>query len=308
VESGLDGLAAPFLAGGAWPAFLAKYPEANLMHKKMLWVSDALASRLAEASLDAVGQERARDLLYRAQSNCVYWHGVFGGLYLGHLRHAVFRDLLEAESLVAPVAEATVERLDFDRDGFEEAWIRTPEVNLLVAPEQGGGVALLELRAARMNLTNVLTRRPEAYHEEIRAAARAAAGAPAARASEAPSRSQVGAAAGEAREKAATIHAALAVSPELARSLVYDPHPRLSALEHFLSPEADLAGFRGTAEADTGAPLARHRLRRAETGSAGVRLLLEREGTPAVEKELLLEPGREALSASWRVRGAAPEA
>jgi hypothetical protein len=39
-----------------------------------------------------------------------------------------------------------------------------------------------------------------------------------------------------------------------------------------------------------------------------VRLLLERAGTPAVEKELLLEPGREALSASWRVRGAAPEA
>ncbi len=314
VESGLDGLAAPFLAGGAWPAFLAKYPEANLMHKKMLWVSEALASRLAGAGLDAAALERSRDLLYRAQSNCVYWHGVFGGLYLGHLRHAVFRDLLEAESLVAPVAEATVERLDFDRDGFEEAWIRTPEVNVLVAPEQGGGVALLELRAARMNLTNVLTRRPEAYHEEIRAAARAAeagpaepslGGAAAARGAEDPTHSPLGAGTGAAGERAATIHAPLPVSPELARALVYDPHPRLSALEHLLSPEADLAGFRGTAEANAGAPLARHRLRRVETGGGGVRLLLEREGTPAVEKELVLEPGREALSALWRVRGAA---
>jgi alpha-amylase len=340
-EADLDEQASPFLAGGSWPGFLAKYPEANLMHKKMLWVSDALEARartggavtppgrVGDTGSDAAppaeneALERARGLLYRAQSNCGYWHGVFGGLYLGHLRHAVFRDLLEAESLIAPVAAPGVEHLDFDRDGLEEVWVRTRAANLLVAPDRGGGIPLLELRDARMNLTNVLTRRPEAYHEEIRAAARAAAvperpvrGAHArahAATGEAPARGgpvDEGAARAEvaegrvrpAVEEPETIHGQLSISPELARALVYDPHPRLSALEHLLPAGATLAAFRGSGEARAPAPLERFRLREAAARGAGTRLLLEREGSPAVAKELVLEG--DSLRVSWRVRDA----
>ena len=39
----------------------------------------------------------ARRELYRAQCNCCYWHGLFGGLYLNYLRDAVYRHLIEAE-------------------------------------------------------------------------------------------------------------------------------------------------------------------------------------------------------------------
>ncbi len=321
-QAGLDEETGPFLAGGAWPAFLAKYPEANLMHKKMLWVSDALE---AGGDADRETLERARGLLYRGQSNCGYWHGVFGGLYLGHLRHAAFRDLLEAESLVAPVVVPSVERVDFDRDGLEELWVRTPAVNLLVAPDRGGGIPLLELREARMNLTNVLSRRPEAYHEEIRAAARAAAAVSGCgdadstidtATTEGSSRGAAAGAAGAAASRCAggatpaarepeTIHAQLAIPPDLARVLVYDPHPRLSALEHLLPAEAALATFRGSAEAPPPSPLARYRARAALAQDGAVRVLLEREQRPAVEKELVLEG--DTLRVAWRVREAASE-
>ena len=39
---------AGFVRGGHWRGFLAKYDESNLMHKKMLWVSDALAQAEAD--------------------------------------------------------------------------------------------------------------------------------------------------------------------------------------------------------------------------------------------------------------------
>ena len=292
--AGLGELAGPFLAGGAWPGFLAKYPEANLMHKKMLWVSDALAARSASAAGpggERHGEEleRARSLLYRAQSNCAYWHGVFGGLYLGHLRHATYADLLEAESLVAPVTAPTLERLDFDRDGVEELWIRTPAMNLLLAPASGGGVPLLELREPRMNLANVLTRRPEAYHEEVRRAGRAGGKGDGGEGSTAP----------------ATIHDRQEVSPDLARELVYDRYPRISALEHILPGRAALRSFRGSRRPGREAPLSRYVVRETEVGSRDVRVLLEREGEePAIEKELVLRD--DALEVSWALSGRRP--
>ena len=43
--------------------------------------------------------EKAERALYRGECNCPYWHGVFGGLYLNHLRFGVYRELIEAEKL-----------------------------------------------------------------------------------------------------------------------------------------------------------------------------------------------------------------
>ena len=69
-----------------------KYPEANRMHKKMLALS-----RLCRARGNAEAPRRA---LGRAQCNDAYWHGVFGGLYLRHIRDTVWRNLAEAEGLL----------------------------------------------------------------------------------------------------------------------------------------------------------------------------------------------------------------
>jgi 4-alpha-glucanotransferase len=98
----LDGARA-FFRGGIWQSFLAKYPEANYLHKKMVWVSDKLAraeEKLGPSATVTGGHalDHARRELYRAQCNCAYWHGLFGGLYLSYLRDAIYRHLIEAEA------------------------------------------------------------------------------------------------------------------------------------------------------------------------------------------------------------------
>ena len=60
-----------------WRNFQARYREINDLHKQMLRVSAAVDAMAAGALRD-----RARDHLYRAQSNDCYWHGLFGGIYI----------------------------------------------------------------------------------------------------------------------------------------------------------------------------------------------------------------------------------
>src|SRR5262249_54520419 len=87
-----------FVRGGTWQSFMSKYPEANFMHKKMLEVSDELEEARNKATDgDRPELERGERELYRAQCNCSYWHGLFGGLYLNYLRDAVYHHLIEAE-------------------------------------------------------------------------------------------------------------------------------------------------------------------------------------------------------------------
>jgi hypothetical protein len=59
------------------------------MHKRML----ELSARLA-ALPDANSAPAMQALLHRAQANDAYWHGLFGGLYLPHLRRAIWNNLL----------------------------------------------------------------------------------------------------------------------------------------------------------------------------------------------------------------------
>lgn len=138
-------------SGGFWRNFLARYREANAMHKKMLRVSRS---------------GRPSRHLLQAQANDAYWHGVFGGVYLPHLRRAVWQNLRAAEGagrrLVARVSEE-----DYDLDGHREVLFEGPEQNVYVAPAAGG--AIVEWDAGRLNLVDVVQRRPEAYHEELRA-------------------------------------------------------------------------------------------------------------------------------------------
>src|SRR4029077_5375867 len=83
------------LRGGHWRNFQARYPEANRLHKRVLDASHRLWERPAE---DDERWREARMRLWRAQCNCPYWHGVFGGLSLPHLRAALYRELIAVES------------------------------------------------------------------------------------------------------------------------------------------------------------------------------------------------------------------
>jgi alpha-amylase len=171
---------AGLLRGGFWRAFLVKYPEVADTYWKMLRVSRAIHAALARRPDDrhlAQGQVA----LWRGQANDAYWHGVFGGCYLPHLRRAVKTSLLEAErSLVEAGAApaAAWAREDANGDGHAEVIVRTSALAVTLAPAAGGMLTELGYFPAGLDVADVLARRFEAYHDQVRA--RAAAGAPAA--------------------------------------------------------------------------------------------------------------------------------
>src|SRR5690606_18608600 len=154
-----------FVRGTFWRNFLVKYPESNRLHKQALRLSRALDA----AGLPADALRRARDHVWQAQCNCAYWHGVFGGLYLPHLRFALYRHLVAAQTILDRHAPARRNpawvRDDWNFDGAPEHLLNTPE--LLLAFTAGGAVEQMWLKRAGFNLCDTLTRRREAYHAGI---------------------------------------------------------------------------------------------------------------------------------------------
>src|SRR5215831_18596717 len=166
--------------GGFWRSFLVKYPEVGDTYWKMLRLSRAIRGALAERPDDA-RLLRAQIALWRGQANDAYWHGVFGGCYLPHLRRAVKSSLLEAERLLVDAGDAPETgwtREDGDGDGRVEVYVRTRELAVTLEPEAGGMVTELGYFPSGLDVSDVLARRPEAYHDKVRA--RAAAPVPAA--------------------------------------------------------------------------------------------------------------------------------
>lgn len=147
----------PLIRGSHWRNFLVKYSEANRMHKKMVALSELCRRR---------GDPRpARRAVGKAQCNDAYWHGVFGGLYLRHLREAVWGHLAEAEGILREGEALAWEEVDLDLDGTSEIWVHSHAFSALVSQARGGGVEELTLFARKVNLANTLTRRREPYHQ-----------------------------------------------------------------------------------------------------------------------------------------------
>lgn len=154
-----------YMRGGSWRSYFSKYAESNAMHKRMLYIGnliDSGAKTRRAAALDA---------LWRAQCNCAYWHGVFGGLYLNHLRTEVYRNLLEAETLVEQGKRGKhwveLDVLDLLCDGGECAVVRGKDLTICVDAARGGSIIELSYKPKRFNVLNTMTRRPEAYHRKL---------------------------------------------------------------------------------------------------------------------------------------------
>ena len=156
-ETRVAGADGALLRGAHWRNFLVKYSESNRMHKKMMALS-AMVRR--QGDLPA-----ARRAIGRAQCNDAYWHGVFGGLYLPHLRDAIWRNLAEAEAALRQGEGLSYDVLDFDGDGDDEVWIHSPVFSALVSPARGGAVEEYTMFRDGINYANALTRRREAYHD-----------------------------------------------------------------------------------------------------------------------------------------------
>ncbi|MEB3299473.1 MAG: alpha-amylase/4-alpha-glucanotransferase domain-containing protein [Candidatus Sericytochromatia bacterium] len=172
---------APFLGGGFIRRFLARYPEANMLHKRMLDISRRLeAERRRPERADDPRLAVAREALWRGQANEPLWHGVFGGLYLSNLRDAGWRALIEADRLVDDLRHGDTsfieaDAMDLDRDGRDEAIIRTRDLTAVVS-WQGGALIELDFKPWARNVLDTLTRHPEAYHAPlVQASARDAA-------------------------------------------------------------------------------------------------------------------------------------
>ncbi len=153
----------PFLRGGMWRNFFMRFPESNWMHKRMLDVSARLAA-LPEALRTPAMQAR----LHRAQANDAYWHGLFGGLYLPHLRRAIWHNLLALEAALDGVSPPlTFERRDLDSDGHEEIFLRGTDLLAVVRADGDAALAELSSRALAHNFGDTLRRHDEAYHDKL---------------------------------------------------------------------------------------------------------------------------------------------
>jgi 4-alpha-glucanotransferase len=156
-EARLAGPDGALIRGAHWRNFLVKYSESNRMHKKMMALSLLCRSRGDPPA--------ARRAIGRAQCNDAYWHGVFGGLYLPHLREAIWGNLALAESELRRGEALGVEVLDLDGDGHDEIWIHSDRFSALLSPRRGGALEEYTIFATGVNYANTLTRRREAYHD-----------------------------------------------------------------------------------------------------------------------------------------------
>ena len=159
--AGRGDLHRPFLRGGIWRNFLSRYSEANWMHKRM----QALSARLA--ALPEAPPELTADL-YRAQANDAYWHGLFGGLYLPHLRRAVWNNIvaLEAKLDVLQPRPASV-AVDLDFDGKTEILAHTAQLQIAVRDDGLAAAHELSSYPLTHNFGDTLRRYHEHYHDKI---------------------------------------------------------------------------------------------------------------------------------------------
>ncbi len=209
-----------WLRGAFWRNFQVKYREINDLHKRMLRVSSVVA-----AMPDGPERDLALDHLYQGQSNDCYWHGLFGGIYISHMRLATYEHLIAAEDLAESSAGALVaaEQADLDMDGVDEVRLTDAGQVVTVDLDGGAGIGGWDIRPVRHALAAVMRRRPEAYHATLKAFE-----------SKAPV--AAGAADGEAP---ASIHDAVRVKePGLAARLVYDAYERRSGLVRALAIDA----------------------------------------------------------------------
>lgn len=249
-----------FVRGGFWRNFLTRYPESNELHKRILQVEPAVA---------ACGSPEALAHLRRSQCNCAYWHGIFGGIYLPHLREALWTELHEAERLALPGSPPFVRTADMDQDGAQETTFVSSTMSLCVRHGDGlalGGLALLPAGRPAVPLCHVLTRRAESYHAEV---------------SDTPSPPGGG-----------TIHGEMgAVTAGLASRIVVDPHRRLCLRDLAFAGEAG-DWIRCSGRAEVAGPV------RTGAEACGVGVVLSGRtacGSTRVRRVLTLDPGRPRL-------------
>jgi alpha-amylase len=155
-----------FMRGGFWRNFLARYDEINNQHKKMLRVHERVYNAGAT-------EESGLTQLLKAQANDTYWHGLFGGIYMAHVRSAIYHHLIKAENAADALLHGGnswqhFEFTDFARDTQQKLLIESDQQNLYLDPQHGGSLFEWDMRRSEHNMLCVMTRREESYHQTLR--------------------------------------------------------------------------------------------------------------------------------------------
>jgi len=280
-----------YLYSGFWRNFLVKYPEVNRLHKKMLKVSSKVhrARGIQEA-------DTGLDYLWKAQCNCPYWHGVFGGIYLTDIRATAFSNLIRAENYADAVLSDGVQdyqwqQVDFDGDGREEVLVECEDLNLYLSPAEGGTLFEWDLRRHAYNLLSTLSRKPEAYHQELAAAVTDGKDT-------------------EDKGKVISIHEAIRVKDaDIADWLIYDDLPRSSLVDRFLDGQVTLEDYSRNSFTDAGDFAGRPYEFAVNSIGGSLDVLLKRQGTVhanhnraglALEKTVTLTQSAGSLHIGYR--------
>lgn len=216
-----------FVRGGFWRNFMAKYPEINNMHKKMLRISNKLWRAPESLRKKAAA---AFDQLWAGQCNCPYWHGVFGGMYLSHLRQAIYKSLITAEKIFDEsngIEYPPLEISDFDVDGHDEVLVERKLHNAYFRPDYGAVMFEYDYKPAAKNILDTITRREEGYHDKLKHAKLA----------------------GEQdtsdSDETASIHdLVLTKEPDLDKQLAFDWYEKKSFIDHFLGGDVRINDFK----------------------------------------------------------------
>jgi alpha-amylase len=267
------------------------------MYARMMQISGRLAEVSANEHDPAAHEllDRARTELYRAQCNCSYWHGAFGGIYLPHLRNAVYRHLILADTLLEQATArgdaswCEITEADFDFDGNREIQLASDRLVAFVDPVAGGRLYELDVRDISHNLLATLARRPEAYHEKVLAG---------------PSTNG---------DDVASIHDRVVFKQEgLDKLLRYDNDLRKSLVDRFYYPDASLDDV-VAGHAEQIGEFEQHPYEASTDVRDGrAEVVLRREGRVAdqmitITKRLALSAGNSLLDVTYLVEGLASD-
>ena len=154
---------------GDFSNFFKKYPESGRMQRRMIKVSENVKSArpyLADEQFYSAQKE-----LFKAQSNCAYWHGAFGGVYLPHLRSGVYEHLLKAQGIVdkSILKGKTPLRVfeNYKDTENSETIITNSFLELYITPDRGGRLCELDYKRQKINLLNTIRRSHEKYHNKL---------------------------------------------------------------------------------------------------------------------------------------------
>jgi hypothetical protein len=279
-----------FVRGGHWRGFLSKYDEANLMHKKMLSVSKKLAEYERKKAKRNPEAEIARDRLYAGQCNCPYWHGVFGGLYLSHIRQAVYANLIEADTRLDRLSGRrgiNISVHDYDADGHDEIVCSGEVFTAVFKPRRGGTLLHLALNKHNFDVTDTLTRRREGYHFKLDHAVLPGS-----------------------EQKTASIHDLVLAKEEGLKSLlVEDWYLKRCFIDHFFAGDVDFERFRSGRYDEEGDFIIEPFEYRLDTKNNRIRLTREGrlwrpEGVIPVQiaKQFTFRPGAEVIEARYEIK------